>query len=337
MTLSLAMNNTDPLLLSFCIPTYSQPYEVDRLLLRLLPQVLPGMEVVICDDSPSDATEVIVRKYEKSFSIRYFKKNPMFAAGQSGGPRKKGEKGGLDRAIIFLTQEARGKYVWWFGDDVLNDGAIVKVIETVRRWPEISFLFVNFQNVVTGELPYQFGGDKPFRDANQVLEDIGGGGLGYISAVIFERAKAVSGLEASKKYIGSAYVNLYIVLHVLSQSGRLYYLEGPHFMSYPNPPEKMNDDGFEVFGVNLFHVVMSFSHAFRRKSIRTMLARNFHHVWRGVLVRWVTGYESPSGKRWPMFRLYWNFSEFWVAIPLLLLPLSVNRFLYRIYKNLKER
>ena len=100
-------------LLSICIATYNQPQEMTSLLSSLEKQVTPEVEVVIRDDSPNEETRKIIEQYQKSFPIRYIK----------------GEKIGLDRVIIDITKKATGKYVWWFGDDELVDGAVEYILE----------------------------------------------------------------------------------------------------------------------------------------------------------------------------------------------------------------
>lgn len=320
------------ILLSVCIATYNQPKEVDRLLQALVPQLTPEAEILIKDDSPNTDTEVVVRKHNTHGTIRYIggerdeEKIKSLTAG-----RKKGQKGGLDRAIIFLTEEARGEYVWWLGDDVVEKGAIAAMIEVIKRNPHLNFLLVNFQTIGSSALAFPWERDRWFTNQSEVLEEAVGV-LGFISATVFRRTLALTGIQGSQKYIGSAFVNLYLVLHVLSQGGGCYFLKGPYLINHPTPQEKVNDNGFEVFGVNFFNIVSEFKNKFDKKSVRRILSKNFSCVWRGVLVRWVTGYESPKGKRWQMVKLYWSFPELWFGLPAFILPLWLNKQLYKTYK-----
>ena len=308
------MERTSPIL-SICLMTYNQPEATLRFLKSISAQITSEVELVIKDDSSNDETEKIVNEFKKKIPIRYFH----------------GEKKGIDYAVIFLTENARGKYIWWFGNDVMREGAIGEISNILKKNSEISFLLANYQAYNNSEPAYLQKNDFFFKNRNEVLE-FAVGNLGFITVTIFEREKAITGIEKSKKYLKSAFVNLYLVLHVLSQEGKLYFLSTPYIENYPNLPDEVNPNGFEVFGVNLFNIVSEFRGKFSRRSMRKMLAKNFSYVWRGVLVRWVTGYESPKGIRWQMFKIYWSFPEFWLAFPALISPLWLNKLFYQIYK-----
>jgi hypothetical protein len=109
-------------------------------------------------------------------------------------------------------------------------------------------------------------------------------------------------------------------------------VNNPYIIIHPNTPEEVNDNGFEVFGVNFLLIMREFKGYFRWLSFRRTVAKNFSHVWRGVLVRFATGYESPRGKRWPMLKYYWNYPATWVALPLMFLPRSIARIGYKTYQ-----
>ena len=310
------------ILLSICIPTYNQPQKVKRLLKSLLPQISPEVEIIVCDDSSNFETENIIKEYlgKTSIKYKYFKK----------------EKGGLDRAIIFLTKEAKGRYVWWLGDDVLSEGAIKKVLWLIKQYLDISFIYVNSGSFNNSQPALKLGEDKFFKDKNQVLEEITDL-LGYISATIFKREKAFSGIELSKKHIGSAWVCLYLILYVISQEGRFYYLSKPYVLGDAKLPDKPSwYDGFQVFAVNFFYIIQEFKDKFDKRSIKKALADNFHGIWKGIFVYRAKGYTTGLGSRTPklpiLFKLYWNFFEFWIALPFLILPRFIVRPMYKIYK-----
>lgn len=320
-------NMKDNILLSICIPTYNQPQKVRRLLESLFPQITPEVEIIIRDDSSNFETENIVKECLSKISIKckYFKK----------------EKSGLDNVIIFLTKEATGEYVWWLGDDVLSEGAVKKVLDIIKQYPDIAFVYVNSRCIDGKQSASELGEDKFFKDRNQVLEEIADL-LGYISATIFKREKAVSGIELSKKHIGSAWVNLYLILYVLSGDGRFYYISEPYVLGDAKLPDKPTwYDGFQVFAVNFFYIVQEFKGKFAQRSIKRALSDNFRGIWKGIFVYRAMGYTTGLGSRTPklpiLAKLYWNFFEFWLALPFLLTPRFMARPLYKIYKLFFKR
>lgn len=311
---------TADIVLSICILSYNQPYEVRRFLKSILPQSTPEVEIVIKDDSSNSDTENVVKEYIRKGPIRYFR----------------GKKGGLDKAIISITQEARGRYVWWFGDDVMADGAIIKVLSLIKSFPDISFIGVNSCDLNKCELAHKLGGDKFFKDRNQVIEEILSS-LGFISATIFKRENALTGLKNSEKFIGSAFVNLYIVMHVLSQGGKFYFLSMPYVLGNSKSPDQVQwYDCFYPFAINLFYIVQEFRDLFDKRSIKKALSNNLKGILKGIMVHRAKGYTTGLGTSDPklkiLTKLYWNYSILWVMFPFLVLPRSADKILYRIYK-----
>ncbi|MEK7149435.1 MAG: glycosyltransferase family 2 protein [Patescibacteria group bacterium] len=328
--MNISNNTNKEIILSICIPTYNQPDKVKRffesIISQLNSEINSQIEIVVRDDSSNLETKKIIEDYSKKISvpIKYFH----------------GKKEGVDVAIIFLTQEAKGDYVWWFGDDVLADGAIARVIKLVKDFPEISFIWVNSCDINNrNDTAFELEGDKFFDNRNQLMEK-NIGMLGFISATIFKKEKALSGIENSKKYINSAFVSLYLILHVLSQDGRFYFLNNPYVLADPKFQGKPRwYDAFQVFGINLYKVVCEFKDKFDNQSIRKALADNFGKVWRAVLVERALGFTEGFGSKNPklkqMFKYYWNFPEFWLALPFLIIPRFILRFLYKFYKFLR--
>ena len=307
-------------LLSICIPTYNQPEAFSRILESLLPQLTSDIEIVVRDDSTNDETKKIVSHYINSVSIRYFS----------------GKKEGLDVAVAFLVKEAKGKFVWWFGNEVFTPGGVIKVVGTLKKYPNIDFLYVNSASI-NGGISINLGVSRFFKDKNEVIEKLADL-LGFISAVIFKRTDALSGIEGSNKFIGSAWVNLYLVLHSIAASRHPYFLSDVCFLSDPkDPEEKLWYDRFQVFAVNFPMVVHKFDGEFDRNSIRAMLSKNFKSVWKGILVHRARNYKSSLGssapKIWPIAKFYWNFPDFWLALPFLIMPRFALIFFYGLWKR----
>lgn len=315
-------------LLSVCIPTYNRPKDFERMFRGLIPQLTHEVEIVVRDDSPDYKTKEIFDRLllGKEINHQYFK----------------GEKIGVDAANLFLIEKASGKYIWWFSDDdELRPGAIARVLDLVKQYPEISFIWANFDYARDGT-PAVNRDDGFFRDRNEVLETLGTN-IGLLSTLIFMRASALPALDLARKHIvGFSFAGLVPIFHILSGTGKFYFLRGPYVLCNPISLDNIKqittksgaiqNEAFNVYGVDFYSIVKEFEGKFSRRAIRNILSVNFAALWRGMLVGWVGGWDTPRGKLWKMFRLYWSFPEFWIALPAFLMPLWFNRGLYKIYK-----
>lgn len=312
--------------LSICIPTYNQAGAVQVLLEGLVSQYFPQIEIIIRDDSPNNFTEKIVQEFQKIIPIRYFH----------------GEREGLDSAILFLTEQARGEFVWWIGDDIPYPGAIQEILSTLHSNPAISFLWVNSADLSDPKrLAIQDVHSRFFRNRNEVLNlDIGL--LGFITATIFKREVAISGLEEARRHIGSAFVCMFIILYVISQRGQYYYLGKPCFASHPKPSGEVRwYDQTQVFGINLFTIVNEFNYVFDKKVLRKALSKNLNMVLKAIVVERAmglkTGFAASKSRIIPLMRIYWDYFELYKFLPLILLPTSILKILYYFFKLIKKR
>lgn len=310
--------------MSICIPTYNNPQRMSLLLDCLAKQDLGGVELVIRDDSQADDTEKIVGKYAR-LPIRYFH----------------GAKEGFDAAILFLTKEACGDYIWWFGDDLMEVGIVDKIKKLISRHPDLSFVWLNSRGEFDPDsAAFRERGEKFFKSRNEIIEmDIGL--LAYISSTIVKREHVLPFLAGAEKHKGENLMSFYLVLGALTFPGRYYYIGHPYILSKPKPAGEIRwYDQFQVWCVNLFKIVREFKGKFDERSVKKALKRQLCQVIKAILVERAmglkTGFASPSPKIWPMLKLYWNFWEVWVAMPLLILPHPVLTGLYRLYKKNKK-
>lgn len=324
-------NNSKEIILSICIPTYNQPDRIEKLLQNLSQQATLEVEILIRDDSSNDKTEKIIKNCVSKIpaQLNYFK-------------GEKAEKGGYDLALLFLTKEARGKYIWWFGDDLLDEGAINSVLKIIKKFPEISFIWMNSCNINNrGDRALNFTEDRFFNSAGEIIEtDIGL--LGFPSATILKKEEAIAGIEEAKKFIGTTLTGFYLVLYVLSGKGKFYLFQNPYILSNPKPSgEARWYDSFQVHGINYFLIAQEFKNKFDKRIIKKALADKFNCAWRAVVVERAMGFTTGFGSKTPkikqMFKCYWNYPEFWLALPLFLTPRFILRVFYKIYKFFKQR
>ena len=318
-------------ILSICIPTYNRPEKFRQMMMGLMPQLTSEIEVVVRDDSSNDETkhvlDELVKKFNPSAKINYVH----------------GEKIGLDAANLFLLENAIGEYVWWFSDDdEFMPGAIVRVLGLVKKYPEITFIWVNFCDLERLAVNKE---DGFFKDGNDVLGSVGAN-IGLLSSLFLRREDTYSSIPLARKHVkGFSFAALVPVFHVLLGTGKFYFLRGPYILHLTDTKIKIEEikeigirggevknEYFDYFGVDFFNILKEFESKFGKMFVKKILTKNFASLWRGMLVGWVGGWDTPKGKRWKMFKLYWSFPEFWIAIIPFLMPLWINKGLYKIYK-----
>lgn len=315
------MQNTPQKILSFCIPTYGQPKQLKRTLDSLHDEDLDDVEIVIRDDNPGSETEKIISEYLTKLPIRYFHMS----------------KEGIDPAFLFLSKEANGKFVWWFGDDTLCPGTIGRVVDFLKVNSELDFMYINSTDTSGRNYSVRVGGSRFFKDKNEALLELKDQ-LGFCSAMLFSKEMLLLGLPKAEKFVGSSWVTLFLALNTLTLGKIFYFLDGKNFLSDPKPAgEARWYDSFEVHGINFFLIAQEFKDKFDRKSLRKVLADKFGDSWRSVVVEralgFETGFASPSPKIIKMSKLYWSYPELYVALPLMLVPRALLKFFYMCYKG----
>jgi abequosyltransferase len=308
-------------LLSLCIPTYGQPKQMKRTLDSLLGQDLQDVEIVIRDDNPDGESEKIISQYFTKLPIRYFHLS----------------KQGVDLAFMFVSKEACGDFVWWFGDDVFSQGAVARVVDVLKHNREVDFMYINSIDMSGGNYSVSIGGSRLTQDRNEVLSVLKDQ-LGFCSAMLFRKDTLFSGMEKAEKFVGTSWVTLFLSMNALAVGKVFYLLDGKNFLSDSKPSGEMRwYDSFEVHGINYSLVAREFKECFNRTLLRNVLADKFGRSWRAVIVErakgFTTGFASPSPKIMKMAKLYWSYPEFYMAFPLMLIPRSILRVVYSLYKR----
>ncbi|MDD5146010.1 MAG: glycosyltransferase family 2 protein [Candidatus Pacebacteria bacterium] len=316
----------EKIFLSICIPTKNQPRALQSTLDSILPQIKDfGVEIVVCDDSDKEESKSVIDSYNHK-SIRYFK----------------GKKGGFDEAIIFLTKEARGDYLIWFGDDLMEEGMIKKIKELVYANADISFIWVNSCDKLNPKITaFKDNNDKFFNDRNEIIKkDIGL--LAFMSSTIIKKENISDIICEAHKYSGLSLMSLFFVLGAISVGGRYYFIGHPYIISDSKPSgEARWYDSFQVHAINFYMVVKRFKGKFDKSAIKKSLSDKFARAWRAVIVEramgLTTGFGSKSPKVFKMAKFYWTYPEFYIALPLFLTPRPILNFFYKYYRFLFRR
>ena len=320
------MNNKP--LISICIITCNQPEAVKNVIYDISLQESEDIEILVRDDSSDSKTEKIVEKAIKEINIpiQYFHS-------------KKESFGGYDKALLDVTEKANGKYVWWFGDDRLSKKAIDKVVSIARSKDDFSFIWLNARNINdSSDIGFDLGGDMTFSNASDIFEK-NVGLLGFPTITILNREDAVRGIKDAKKFIGTTLTGFFLLLYVITQKNKkAIFIQEPIILSEPKPHgENRWYDSFQVHGVNYFLVAKNFKNSILPKSFRKGMSDQYGRIWRAVIYERIMGlstrFASSSQKIWKMTKLYWLYPEFYIALPLMLLPRFVLRLVYKLYKH----
>jgi len=118
--------------LSICIPTLNRAGFIGETLDSIVAQFEPGVEVVIVDGGSTDGTDRIVESYAVRFPrIRYVRM----------GEGAKASNAGFDRDCSHAVELASGTHCWLMtDDDVLNPGAVARVLQAVRAGHDIAIV-----------------------------------------------------------------------------------------------------------------------------------------------------------------------------------------------------
>lgn len=315
-------------LLSLCIPTYNRPHEFRRLAECLcLQDRINEIELVIRDDSPNYDTLDVINKIliPAGIDVKY----------------SRGEKIGVDSANLLLIENAVGKYLWSFSDDdEMRSGALAHVLGLLESDCNIRYVWANFDYQTEGRSVVDTT-CRYFASGDDVISTLGVN-IGLISTHIFHRESALQALELARQNLyGFGFAGLIPIFHIITSPGRFYLLGTSYILCNPTSKEEIfivvnrngsiDNKGFEVYGVHFSSVVSLFKGRFSNKAVRELLSKNFASLWRGMLVGWAGGWDTPKGKRLKMLKIYWNFPECWIALPLFCLPRQVVKNLYYIY------
>ena len=118
------------MLLSICIPTFNRPKSLINCLNSLSKQSNKNFfEVCISDNNSKENIKKLIKPYKKKININY----------------KKNKKNiGFAMNVLEVSLMAKGKFVWFLGDDDLATADAVKyLINLIRKKKKIDFFWIN--------------------------------------------------------------------------------------------------------------------------------------------------------------------------------------------------
>ena len=152
--------------LSICIPTYNRCDFLLKNLVWIAGQIQKGhhsdIEIVVADNASTDGTADRVRQFIQAtpdLKIKFITHSKNL---------------GFDRNVLSAVAGAQGEYCWLMGDDdVLNEGALEKLIQVFSDNPECVHVHVNYSRFdtskgrVTAKRMIELKEDLFFNDPNE--------------------------------------------------------------------------------------------------------------------------------------------------------------------------
>jgi abequosyltransferase len=137
--------------LSICIPVYNFGAFIGETLDSILPQMVPGVEVLVVDGASTDDTQqVVTDRMARCPQLRYVRLE---------------KRGGIDADMATSVDLARGEYCWLFsGDDVMRPYALGRALSKLPSGYDVLIC----QNTNCDKQMRRLIEPPPFRD-NQVL------------------------------------------------------------------------------------------------------------------------------------------------------------------------
>ena len=117
------------MLLSICIPTYNRPEHLKNCLNSISKQNSKNFEVCISDNASKTNLVKIIKPFKKKFKIRYKrnKKNLGFAMN-----------------VLNVSLMAKGKFIWFLGDDdLLINNSVKTLLKIIKKNKKINFFWIN--------------------------------------------------------------------------------------------------------------------------------------------------------------------------------------------------
>lgn len=317
------------LLLSVAIPVYNGSATIEETIESVASQIVGGrVEIVVSDNASTDTTLDIISKLKKKYPfIRSFKNTTNL---------------GYDKNVNLAVERSLGKFVWLLGDDDLLDvGAINKVVDVVSQEPDLGALFVNYSLCdrgtgkivkerflpITEDVFCETGSD--FLKAATIYPN-------FVSSIVVSRNEWME--SNPLKYEGTFWIQYGTLLTVVLKSKSLCIAQ-PFVINkarMSDEPNMANNGGIALpILLNLLDIIYSFSDkqfsASSKKEafieVKKLLPRKIMSAKRNglkvniELVKRLTSRFKWGGSYWVLY------------LPILLLPRNFHYYAWRIYRH----
>ena len=313
-----AADETARPVLTLAIPTYNRAAKLKLLLRMVAPEIarLPEVELLISDNASTDETESVVREFLRDgLRCRYLRNGTNIDA---------------DPNFLQCYAEARGRFVWIFGDDdVIFPGSLAHLLRYLAM-PEVDLVYLRPFGFVQEPNERGLADARPevfaFDDPKRFVHAVGlRGDLVLLSAVIVNKDRVESfphadfelGRDTNLLQLGWTFAAMRHMRRGLVVERGLYAV------CEENPQRPW--DVARVFGVNYYraaHLYLDGDPGLVEAVLKDQMYSWFTANWYGMRRRPEQNrIVDPVGQIRPLYGglgVFW-----WAAWPLLALPLPV--------------
>lgn len=309
----------EQLLLTIAVPTYNGARTIARCIASILPELRPGVELLICDNASTDGTKEAVLDAAGSDSRVRFVSNETNV--------------GFDRNVDLCMQRAHGDFVWLMGDDdiICRPGAIDMVLQVLHDYPDMAAIFVDSRH--------------------PILLDPSDTGLCHNGADFFRKSHFKSGLVSSNifrrsawqsvdvhRYFGTGWLHMGFLVQALARFpayviceeivAQLVYEEGFGIGRWGGT------GSFLRTGLNLVRIYREMpSLGYDPATVRAAYLTIKGGYLKNIPLAKAKGLRVDASLLGECIELYRSFPSFWLLdLPLLLLP----GWLFRCARTIKE-
>lgn len=217
-------------ILTIGIPTYNRPKKLKQCLISIEKQTLTkDVEILISIDGSTDDTEAVVKRFISSskLNLRYVKNKQNL---------------GFDHNIINIYKNARGKYVWFLGDDdQMFTDAIKNIVKILKEeFPTVIHpnsmddrrnillkdgSFIDIVNYMPTGIRIRINTGKKFIITNGIERMAISRSLSFISYCIVKRDKTL--IKNLYQFVGSGIMQDAIMSLCLKKSPSAYISKTP--------------------------------------------------------------------------------------------------------------
>ena len=321
--------------LSVAIPTYNGSYYIRETLDSIISQlddIDEEIEIVISDNASTDQTPEIIRGYRNKYPlIKYFRNDENF---------------GADRNFDLAIRRSTGGYVWLFSDDdKLKPGAIKRVLEVLKKYPNIGLIWVNY-----GIYNEDFSVCNMERRDLKTMADVycNSADEFYTTTHILSTAASTNIVKRSSwnnvdrvKFIGSNFVHVGVISSYLINESNAYCINYPYVMIRMRGVSRWANKGkLLIYSVNLASIIRGLTKmGYKKDTINKVFDYIIPDMKKVCLGAKLQNVNLNLSLLKAMTKNYGKYPSFWLLdLPLLLLPnqiykSKITRLLYRIAKK----